>query len=94
MARVEVERGQPAWPETIEMVELLRTVGDELDATCGVSRGPLRALAVLPGAIAAIVGALSPGEPNAMVLFTLDALERLAAAGRAARRGHAAPAHP
>lgn len=78
-ARVEADR-----PD-IGMVELLRTVGDELDATCGVSRGQLRALAVLPRSIVAIFGALSPGEPNTMVSFDCAGLARLAAAARAAR---------
>jgi len=94
MARTEAgQAGQarPGRPDTtettraIEAIELLRAVGDELDATCGVSRGPLRALAALPEAIVAIVGALSPSDPNAMILCDADALARLATVGRAAR---------
>jgi len=69
----------------VDMVELLRAVGDELDATCGVSRGPLRALVVTPCEIVVIVGALTPGEPNALVRFERAALARLAAFGRSVR---------
>jgi len=69
----------------VDMVELLRAVGDELDATCGVSRGPLRALVVTPCEIVVIVGALTPGAPNALVRFERAALARLAAFGRSVR---------
>jgi len=69
----------------VDMVELLRAVGDELDVTCGVSRGPLRALTVGPREIVVIVGALTPGEPNTLVRFERVALARLAAFGRSVR---------
>ncbi len=69
----------------VDTVELLRAVGDELDVTCGVSRGPLRVLVMAPREIVVIVGALTPGEPNTLVRFENVALARLAALGRSVR---------